>query len=265
MTRALKNLRVLAEYIGLYAGLLLLGTMLLAATALCLVMIVLTPRHKRRRTGRWFASATFRAYLRLLQMAGLLRADLHELDELAADRSLVIVPNHPCLLDALLVISRLPNVACIMKADLWDNPFLGAGARMAGYIRNDSARCMVRQAVEDLRTDGHLLVFPEGTRTLRKPVNPLKGACALIAKRARVPLQVVIIETDSPFLSKGWPLWRKPAFPLHYRVRLGQRIEPRGSVEELMAQLAQNYERELSARRAAAPVYSRSNDTPIDA
>ena len=31
------------------------------------------------------------------------------------------------------------------------NVFLGAGARLARYIRNDSARAMVRLAVEDLQ------------------------------------------------------------------------------------------------------------------
>jgi 1-acyl-sn-glycerol-3-phosphate acyltransferase len=35
------------------------------------------------------------------------------------------------MLDALLLVARLPRSACIMKAALMRNPFLGAGARLA--------------------------------------------------------------------------------------------------------------------------------------
>jgi 1-acyl-sn-glycerol-3-phosphate acyltransferase len=100
-----------------------------------------------------------------------------------------------------------------MKAPIWDNPVLGGAARLMGYIRNDAPINMVRQAADDLAAGVPLLVFPEGTRTRRKPVNAFKGGFALIAKRAGAPIQTVFIETDNPFLSKGWPLFKKPTFP----------------------------------------------------
>jgi Tat protein secretion system quality control protein TatD with DNase activity len=46
----------------------------------------------------------------------------------------------------------------------------------------------------------------------------------LIAKYAHVPVQTLLIETDSPFLSKGWPLFRRPPLPITYRVRLGEAL-----------------------------------------
>jgi hypothetical protein len=48
----------------------------------------------------------------------------------------------------------------------------------------------------------------------------------LIAQLAKVPIQTVIIETDSPYLRKGWPLLRPPPAPVVVRVRLGPRFEP---------------------------------------
>jgi len=89
----------------------------------------------------------FRLYLGALDLIGACRFDLRELDTLRNEGPLIIAPNHPCLLDAVMVISRLPNTACIMKADIVDNIFLGAGARLAGYIRNDARLSMIRQAV----------------------------------------------------------------------------------------------------------------------
>ena len=50
------------------------------------------------------------------------------------DAGIVIAPNHPTMLDAVLIMSRLPRVVCITKAALWDNWALGGGIRLAGYM-----------------------------------------------------------------------------------------------------------------------------------
>ena len=64
---------------------------------------------------------------------------------------LILVANHPSMLDALILFARLPSGVCIMKADLMRNPFLGTGAQLARYIRNDSTRGMIRCAAACLR------------------------------------------------------------------------------------------------------------------
>ncbi len=84
----------------------------------------------------------------------------------------------------LLVVSRLPRITCIMKAELCDNILLGGGARLARYIRNDSPRSMVKLAVEEIGRGSQLVVFPEGTRAVRLPVNRFKPGFAMIARRA---------------------------------------------------------------------------------
>jgi 1-acyl-sn-glycerol-3-phosphate acyltransferase len=113
---------------------------------------------------------------------------------------------------------------------------------------------MVRRAVAELRGGGQLLLFPEGTRTTRAPVNAFRGAIALIAQRAGVPVQTVFIETDSPFLGKGWPLTRRPTLPLSYRVRLGRRFEPPRDLHAFLRELELYYEAELAeSLELAAP------------
>ena len=66
-------------------------------------------------------------------------------------------------------------------------------------------------------------------------------------------MQTVIIETDSLFLTKGWPVYRKPCLPMHYRVRLGRRFEapPDGAV--FMNELEQYFAAELGTPGAACP------------
>ena len=78
--------------------------------------------------------------------------------------------------------------ACL-KSDLMNNIFLGAGARLARYIRNEPVRAWCSMAIQDFDSGSHLLLFPEGTRTTTCPVNPLKGSIGLIAHHAQVPVQ----------------------------------------------------------------------------
>ena len=235
----------LYEYFALWFGLALLGTISLTWSTLSVPLYYILPRRPGRRLGRWAITTGFRGYLGALSLIGACRFDLSALDTLRAEGPLVIAPNHPCLLDAVMVISRLPNMSCIMKADIVDNVFLGAGARLAGYIRNDAQLSMIKQAVADLTNGSHLLIFPEGTRTTRWPINACKGTAALIASRARVPIQTVFIETDSAYLSKGWPLFRRPAMPITYRIRLGRRFEPREKAGAFTEELERYFIAEL--------------------
>ena len=235
-----------------------LGVMSLAWNALALLLHPLLPPRTGLRVGRAAISRIYRAFWWLAARCGMLRLDSSALDRLAGEHGLIVVANHPSLLDALIVVARLPASACIMKAELMRNVFLGAGARLARYIRNDSPRAMTRLAVADLQAGGQLIVFPEGTRTTRFPVNAFKPGVTLIARLAQAPIQTVFIDTDSPYLSKGWPLWRLPALPVRFSVRLGERYAPEADGEALLRRIEQAFAaglRPAATASAPAPVH----------
>jgi len=255
--------RTLREYVLLYLGLGYLGAICLLWTPVAMILHPLLPVARGRSLGRRVIMGGFRSYIAFLTRIGACRFDLHALDALRGAGPLILAPNHPSLLDAVMVISRLPNVACIMKAGLMDNVFLGAGARLARYIRNDSPLSMVIRATDDLATGSQLLVFPEGTRTTRLPVNPLMRSIGLMARRAKVPVQTIFIETDSPYLCKGWPLFRRPSMPVTYRIRLGRRFDPPGDVTAFMLELERHFASELAhARLPALPLDPRAAAAP---
>ena len=124
---------------------------------------------------------------------------------------------------------------------------------MAGYIRNDPLRKMVLLARQNLQSGGHLLLFPEGTRTVHNPINPLTGSIGLIANHAQVPVQTVLIETDTRYLSKGWTIFRKPPLPMHFRVRLGRRFDPPQHTQQFMAELEHYFSHDLVRGSAFYP------------
>lgn len=248
-TRLAGAARAGAAHLGFWFGVLVCGALFLGWCGVAVLISRFMPEQQRRRVGRRGMQRLFHQYLGLMRLLGLVQVDNAELQALRGEPSLILAPNHPSMMDVLLVISQLDDVGCIMKAELWDNVFLGAGARLAGFIRNDSPHQMIRLAVNDLRRGSRLLIFPEATRTVRSPVNPLSGGFALIAKKADAPIQTILIETDSPYLRKGWPLFRRPPLPVRFRLRLGRRFQPQDDVGALVADMEQYFIEELGSRR----------------
>ncbi len=244
--------QALYEYAALYSSLLLLGLICISWSALMLPLYAVLPMRFGRRCIRYSIMGGFRLYAHWLTLIDAYRLDLSAIDSLRVTAPLILAPNHPSLIDALLILTRHPSLTCVMKSDLTANVLLGPGARAAGYIRNDSAWQMVREAVADLQRGGALLLFPEGTRTVETPINTLTKSVAVIAWRAAVPVQLLIIEADSPFLSKGWPLLARPSLPIHYRVRLGRRFDAPRDAGQLLA-FTRELERHYRAELASGP------------
>src|SRR6266705_2923648 len=176
------GLRAAYGCVVVYSGLLVFGLMCLVWSGVASLLCHLLPKERGRLVGRRITSYGFRCYLWLLALTGTFRFDLRALDALREAGPLIIAPNHPSLLDAVMVLSRLPDVTCVMKADLIDNPIYGASARFSDYIRNDGFMGAATQAIANLKGGSQLLLFPEGTRTTRRPINRLKGGAALASK-----------------------------------------------------------------------------------
>ena len=190
------------------------------------VLYVLLPRRVGKAVGRRGLTGLFRFFTWYLQLWGLFKLDLAAADELADEEGLIVAPNHISLWDVVFLISRLPNVVCITKTSAMRNPIYGGFARLAGYIPNRSPKTMVKLAAEELEAGAHLLVFPEGTRTVTPPINSsFKGGFALIAKRARASIHTVFLSASAPLLSKGRPFFAFTKLPYHYRIRLGERVD----------------------------------------
>jgi 1-acyl-sn-glycerol-3-phosphate acyltransferase len=241
----LRSLRIIYEYFALYSSLALLGLICLIWSVFALPLYFLMPRRIGTAVGRRGIMSGFRLYAWSLSVTGSYRLDLHAIDALRGGPPVILAPNHPSLIDALLILTRHPNIVCVMKSALMRNVFLGSGSRLARYVPNGSSRQMVKESVSHLREGGVLLLFPEGTRTTRAPINAFVGSVGLIAKFANVPVQTLMIETDSPFLSKGWPLFRRPRLPITYRVRLGKRFDPPADVPAFTAELERYYRQAL--------------------
>jgi 1-acyl-sn-glycerol-3-phosphate acyltransferase len=183
---------------------------------LFIVPIAVQIRERETRRIIYHLCAGLVAYLRFFK---LLEADFETLSQLRQRRGVIIAVNHPTYIDAILMMSQLPNVFCLMKADLRRNPFISTMVRSAGYEDNADSNRLIENCSRRLQAGENLLVFPEGTRTSIPPVGRLKRGFALMSMRAQAPvITVLVTSSNGPYLRKGQPfLAFPPSIPIGYR------------------------------------------------
>lgn len=244
MTRFIGLLRAVAwsayEYLAMAVGLTALALLGVVSLPLALVLLAL-PAPIRIPTGRRLIAVTLALYLAFLKTFCAVRIDASGLRALQACRPLIVVANHPSLLDAVVLLSMLPHAACVMKGSLKRNLFVGPMTRLSGYVDNRDPMALVRRACEELEGGAQILLFPEGTRTRCTPINPFGEAAAMISSRSGVAVQTLLIEFDKPYLGKGWSIFKKPSLPLRITVKTGERFDAPPSRLALTGQLESYY------------------------
>jgi len=215
------------------------------ASVACAVPAILFRGTRARFFGQRLIHALFVFFVGYLRAFGLVELDAGEMSELRECGGLIVVANHPCLLDAVLMVSQMPRAVCLMKGSLARNIIFSGTARLAGYVHNKSGLGIIKKCEVRLNEGANLLVFPEGTRTVGGKLLPFKMGFALTAVSAQSPVQAIIITAESNYLGKGWPLFKKPAFPLRYSLRLGRRFQPEpGESAKHFGGTVENYFRE---------------------
>jgi len=222
--RSRNPLWIIYEFWVMAVGLGVFALMCLASIPVFGILYFLLPKSRHKPVVRGSISCAFRVYLFMLHWVCSIRCDGRELDALRGSGPLIVIANHPSLLDVVILLSRLPNGTCIMKAAVLRNPLYGVAVRMAGYVSNASAQDVLMGSRAELAQGSHFIIFPEGGRSREFPVSSFSSSCILLSRLAKAPIQTVLLDYSSPYLGKHWGLFRRPALPLRVRVRVGQRI-----------------------------------------
>lgn len=193
----------------------------------------------------------------LLRVLGILRVRHVGFEALPVDQTSIkpiLVANHPNLFDVFLFYARLPKLTCIYKASLQRTLIRNTMARQLGFISNAHPKQMIHEGARRVAAGEQLLIFPEGTRTVRWPLNELKLGAVGIARRADVGLQTVVIHCGSNFLSKNRPVLKPPILPIYTLVEVGEVFQPKdyATSQELSRALADYFERKLREERTFA-------------
>ncbi|HEY1027063.1 MAG TPA: 1-acyl-sn-glycerol-3-phosphate acyltransferase [Pseudomonas sp.] len=188
-----------------------------------------TLRHRTR--ARAVVSWTFRVFVQFMFRTGVLTYEVEGAERLGRPGQMVIA-NHPSLIDVVVLIAFIRDANCVVKQSLWENPCMRGPIRAAQYISNSGSMDMLDEAAGALQSGETLIVFPEGTRTV-PGTNPEfhRGAAAIAVRGASVVTPVVISVTPTT-LTKAEPWYSIPSRRFHFRLRVGEDIDPRQFTEQ---------------------------------
>ena len=190
-------------------------SLLLSLIALPLLSLCIRDPAQRRSTGRLAVSGACWLFIRAMSFMGVLRYTINGRETVTASKGLLIVANHPTLIDGLFLLSVFRNSTCIVKQQIFTHRVTRFVVDFIGYLSNNDPVEVITQSIAILREGGNLILFPEGTRsTIGKPLDFSRGA-ATIAIRSHATVVPIAIQCSPPTLHKSSPWYAVP----HTRVR----------------------------------------------
>ncbi len=187
-----------------------IGGLLLGGLIFPILLLLPNSSDARLRQTRGCVGIAFRLFFLMMHYLGLLRYRVVGRELIKKDKCCLVVANHPSLIDVVSLISLYPNACCVIKKDLWRNPFMGRVLRAAGYIPNDDPEVFLEGCKQSLDRGDALIIFPEGTRSVPGKEMTLQRGAAHIALRLNCPIRTIQIRVNPSTLTKNMS-WRSIA------------------------------------------------------
>jgi 1-acyl-sn-glycerol-3-phosphate acyltransferase len=168
-----------------------------------------------------------------------IEVQVHGTELIPVGRSCIFMSNHVSNLDPPVLLPVIPGrCSVLLKKELMSIPILGTAMRLAKFVpverghRRDAAQESVAAAADALSSGLHMVVFPEGTRSLDGRLSTFKKGPFFLAQQTGAPIIPVAIWGTERMMRKGSAV----IYPGVATVRMLAPIEPGayGSREELL-------------------------------
>lgn len=232
-----------------------LGGLAISVTVFPLLMLLVRDERLRQRVGKWVMRQSFHFFFEFMRFTGVLRYRVKHLERLSRP-GLLIVANHPSLIDVVFLLGLLERANCIVRSTLLRNPFMRYPILAAGLVPNGEGGVdLLDRCIQSMNSGDALLVFPEGSRSEPTHLLPFQRGAAHLAVRARKDVTPVVIRVSEHNLGRHSVWWRAPRRRIDYEFEIKEDIpiqpllerhpEPPAAARELTAQLRQYFEEEL--------------------
>lgn len=199
------------------------GGLLLRLLVFPLVSLFIRQPERRTLVSRRLIHHTWRFFVWLMRAVGVITVEVRGLERLQR-RGLLVLPNHPTLIDVVILVSLMPDVSCVVKSSLLANPFTRGPVRAARYVCNDAGMALIGDGLAALAEGNSLIIFPEGTRTPQGEAIKLLRGAANVAVRARVDVTPVVIRCEPLMLGKGQKWYDVPPRPGHFTIEVREDV-----------------------------------------
>lgn len=209
-----------------------IGGLLLSLTWFPLLNIVVQDKSRRISIARSTISASFRLFFKFVHLIGVMNYQVEGVKELNKLKGRIIVANHPTILDYVFIASQMPQLDCLVKADLSKNFFLKGVVKAADYLLNNASEELVAECDKRLAEGHNILIFPEGTRTVPGIPMKLHRGVAHMALRCGCSLHCIHIKCSDRWLDKSSQWYEIPKSKPTIKVSLGTEVKSQDFLSE---------------------------------
>ena len=202
-----------------------LGGLLLSFLVFPSVIIFNRDKKRRKKKLRSLISYSFRYFLKMMDFLGVLNFSIKGGEVLQNESHCLLVANHPTLIDVVAIIAFTPNACCVVKGDLWRNPFIKMVILGAEYIPNDNSSIVLSKCKESIYNGDVLVIFPEGTRTRDGETVQFKRGAAHLIHGLKCHVRCVFMECRPLTLSKGVSWYAIPRSTPNFSLVVGGRFD----------------------------------------
>ncbi|MHB2017981.1 MAG: lysophospholipid acyltransferase family protein [Candidatus Xenobia bacterium] len=178
------------------------------------------------------------------------------LENVPADGAVIIIGNHPSLLDGHLLHYALPRTARFIVHRAWSHhPLLKWVADSMGYLPAEKGGNTVAKAEEALHQGGVMAVFPEGWTFDPKKTREWRPGVAVMALHTGVPVVPVGIAGSekampSDMVPRPGSICLSFGKPLQYMPDPSEHVDP-ALVEQVLGEMRAAIEAEVEAAEQA--------------
>ncbi len=197
---------------------------LVEGTIVYFIIFLTSPdKNTRKLRLRKVVKVSFKVFIYLGTFFRLYKVTFKDLATIKELHNVIVVANHPTLLDYVILTSVLDVQICTMvKKDLTKG-FMSSIIKHLGYIPNNSGIDVLKQELLDNRG---LLIFPEGSRTKDyQNLKFMRGAARVALETGLVIVPVFIKVSDRTSLAKGFFAFLPPKKLLKYEIEVGKAID----------------------------------------
>lgn len=183
-----------------------LGALVMGILVLPVERVFIHPNYRFRQVGRKTITSAYRLVLWYCKLLGIIHIRKDKLN-LAGLEGKIVAPNHPSLLDVVVLFSILPGANCIVRGNL-TNSIVGLIIKALYIANNENINKLKIDCKESLDRKETLIIFPEGTRTIKDTPITLRRGTAYISLYANAPIVPFFIKgNDKKGLRKKDPFW----------------------------------------------------------
>lgn len=215
-----------------------LGGLLMGVTVFPIIYITPMPMRWKIYSSRSLKRLSFKLFIAFMKYTGVLTYEIHGAEKLSKRKNLLIIANHPTLIDVVFILSFANRPNCVVKKGVWRNPFMYFVVKASGFICNTGEpEDMIQRCVEALHKGDGLIIFPEGTRTKADGYMHFKRGVAHIGLEAKKAFTPVVITCNPITLTKRHRWYHIPKeSPPHFTITVNDDCDFLEMVDEADSQ-----------------------------